>query len=124
MKKLLTISAAAEMGAGVALLAAPAFVVKLLLGAEISGAAIPLGRVAGIALFALGLACWRARGDTQNRAARGLVAAMLVYNFGATAVFLLAAFGAKEVGIALWPAVVLHAALGIWCLAQCLQKPA
>ena len=124
MKKLLILTALVEVPTGLALLIVPAIVVKLLLGAEISGAGIPLGRVAGIALLALGVACWSARGDTQNCAARGLVAAMLVYNFGAVTVFLMAAFGAKEIGIALWPAIILHTAMGVWCGANFLSKSA
>lgn len=123
MKKLFTLTAVIEVPTGLALLIAPALVVKLLLGEEISGAAISLGRVAGIALLALGVACWLARGDTPHLAARGLVLAMLIYNFGAVAIFLMAALGAKEVGIALWPAIILHGAMGSWGCAQLRHKP-
>jgi hypothetical protein len=91
MKKVLTVAAVAEAATGVALIAVPVIVVRLLLGAEISGASIPLGRVAGAALLALGVACWLARDDTQSRTARGLVAAMLMYNIAATAVLALPA---------------------------------
>ena len=61
MKRFLTLTAIIEAATGLALIAVPAVVVRLLLGAEISGASIPLGRVAGAALLALGVACcWRA----------------------------------------------------------------
>jgi hypothetical protein len=116
MKTLLATTAIIEAATGLALLAVPASVVKLLLGEGISGAAIPLGRVAGAALLALGVACWRARGDAKSRAARGLVAAMLAYNLGAVVVFLFAGLGSKLVGLALWPAVILHAAMAVWCV--------
>src|SRR5438046_24520 len=86
MSRLLKLTAIIEAATGLALIAVPAIVVRLLLGAEISGASIPLGRVAGVALLALGVACWLARDDTQSRAARGLVVAMLMYNIPATAV--------------------------------------
>jgi hypothetical protein len=78
-------------------------------------------RVAGIALFALGIACWLARDDTQSRAARGLVAAMLLYNVGTVAVLTFAGVGLRLHGIALWPAVVLHAVMAVWC-AGCLRR--
>jgi len=116
MKLLHTVTAMIEAGAGLALLVVPAYVVKLLLGEEISGAAIPLGRLAGAALLALGVACWFAHGDTQSRAARGLVAAMVLYNFAAAALLAFAGVGLGLVGIALWPAVGLHAVMAIWCV--------
>ena len=124
MKRLLILTALIEAATGLALLAVPAVVVRLLLGAEISGASIPLGRVAGAALLALGVACWLARGDTQNLAARGLVAAMTIYNLGAVAVFTVAGLGSKLAGIALWPAVILHAAMTVWCITSLLRKAA
>ena len=75
-----------------------------LLGAEISVAAIPLGRVAGTALLAVSIACWLASGDTKNRAARGLNRAMLLYNLGVAVVLAVAGIQSRQSGIALWPA--------------------
>jgi len=121
MKRFHTLTAIIEAATGLALIAVPAIVVRLLLGAEISGASIPLGRVAGAALLALGVACWLARDDTQSRAARGLVVAMLMYNIPATAILAFAGIGLGLHGVALWPAVVLHAAMAVWCVA-CLRR--
>jgi hypothetical protein len=121
MKKLLALAAVVEAATGLALIAVPGIVVRLLLGAEISGASIPLGRVAGAALLALGVACWLARNDRQSRTARGLVVAMLVYNIVATAVLAFAGIGLGLHGVALWPAVVLHAVMAIWCIV-CLRR--
>jgi hypothetical protein len=121
MNKLLSLSAIIEAATGVALIAVPAIVVRLLLGAEISGASMPLGRVAGAALLALGVACWLARDDTQSPTARGLVVAMLMYNIAATAVLAFAGIDLGLHGVALWPAVGLHAAMAIWCVA-CLRR--
>src|SRR5258708_36047953 len=121
MSRSLKYTAIIEAATGLGLLAVPAIVVRLLLGAEISGASIPLGRVAGAALLALGVACWLARDDTQSRAARGLVVAMLMYNIPATAILAFAGIGLGLHGAALWPAVVLHAAMGGWGVA-CLRR--
>jgi hypothetical protein len=121
MSRLLKLTAILEAATGLALIAVPALVVRLLLGGEISGASIPLGRVAGAALLALGVACWLARDDTQSRAARGLVVAMLIYNIAATAVLAFAGIGSGLHGVVLWPAVVLHAAMAAWCGA-CLRR--
>ena len=121
IERFLTLTAIIEAATGLALIAVPAIVVRLLLGAEISGASIPLGRVAGAALLALGVACWLARDDAQSRATRGLVVAMLMYNLVATAVLAFAGIGLGLHGVVLWPAVVLHAAMGVWCVG-CLRR--
>ena len=80
-----------------------------------------LARVAGAALLALGVACWRSSGDTDGLARHGVVAAMLFYNFAAGAVLADAGLRSDLSGAGLWPAVLLHGALGVWCLA-CLQR--
>jgi hypothetical protein len=121
MKKLLTVVAVAEMATGAALIVVPSLVGRLLLGAEFFGVAVVVGRVAGIALFALGIACWLGRDDTQSRASRGLVAAMLLYNVGTVAVLAFAGVGLGLHGMLLWPAVVLHAVMAVWCIV-CLRS--
>jgi hypothetical protein len=121
MKRFLTLTAIIEAATGLALIAVPAIVVRLLLGSPFdTSAAGILGRVAGAALLALGVACWLARDDTQSRTARGLVAAMLAYNVATVALLAFARIGLRLHGVALWPAVVLHAAMAVWCLA-CLR---
>ncbi len=122
MNRLLKLTAIIEAAAGLALMVVPAVVVRLLLGSRLdTSAAVTLGRVAGAALCALGLACWLARDDGQSRAARGLVAAMLLYNVATVAVLAFAGIGFGLHGMALWPAVILHAAMAVWCIA-CLRR--
>jgi hypothetical protein len=84
-------------------------------------AVVMLGRVAGAGLLALGVAGWLARDDTQSRAARGLVAAMLLYNVATVAVLAFHGIDVGLHGVALWPAVVLHAVMAVWC-AACLRR--
>ena len=119
---LLIVTAMIEAGAGLALVGWPSLTVMLLLGSSLE---TPIGstveRVAGAALLSLGMACWLARHDEQSRAATGLVAAMLLYNVTAVAVLAYAGVGLGMVGVGLWPAVLLHAALAVWCLA-CLRS--
>jgi hypothetical protein len=65
----------------------------------------------------MGAACWLARNDEQNQAAIGLIAAMLLYNAAVVVVLAHAGVGLGVRGIGLWPAVLLHLALAVWCIA-------
>jgi hypothetical protein len=124
VKRLLIVTAVIELGAGVALLCFPSATAALLLGSSLdTPAAMNLARVAGTALSALGVASWLARYDAQSCAARGLVSAMVLYNLGAVIILSAAGIRSEPVGIALWPAVVLHAVMTIWCVTSLLRKP-
>jgi len=108
---------ALEAATGLLLLVAPSLVVELLLGAAAgTPAGVTVSRVAGVALLTLGVACWFAREDTASRAARGLVAAMLIYNVAVVAVLVLAWTDLPPVGIALWAVVLAHTGLAAWCV--------
>jgi hypothetical protein len=111
-------TAVIEVGAGLALLCIPSTAVQILLGAPFEAPeALAVARVGGAALLALGVACWLARGDTKSRAARGLIAAMVIYNVGVALVLGIAGIRPIPAGVVLWPAaVVLHAAMAIWCI--------
>src|ERR1700747_422498 len=116
MKNLYSVTAVIELGAGLALLCFPSPPVALLVGTPLEAApALTVGRVGGAGLLALGVACWLARGDTPSRAARGLIAAMSLYNVAAVVVLAFAGIGFGLHGVALWPAVILHAVMTVWC---------
>src|SRR6188472_391470 len=106
------------------LLLSPALVVAFLLGASLDApAALVVARIAGAALLSLGCACWLARNDPQRGAARALVAAMLLYNVGAVVILGDAGIRSLPVGVALWPTVVLHAAMTGWCALNLFSTP-
>jgi hypothetical protein len=122
VKTLHTVNAVIELGAGLALLSCPSATVVLLVGAPLEGAvALTVARVGGAGLLSLGLACWLARSDPESRAARGLIAAMLLYDVAAVAVLAYAGTGFGLQGVGLWPAVILHAVMSAWCVA-CLRR--
>ena len=79
MKKGLIFAAVAEAATGLALLIVPSLVGQLLLGEELNGVAIPVARVAGIALVALGIACWPGPPLVGMLAYSALVALYLAY---------------------------------------------
>ena len=103
MKKVPIFAAVAEAATGLALLIVPSLIGRLLLGEELTGIAIPVGRVAGIALIALGIACWPGPPIVGLLAYVGSVTLYLAY--------LGIADGLN--GVLLWPAVALHLVLSI-----------
>lgn len=113
MKRLLKLTAIIEAGTGLALIAVPTVVVRLLFGSDISGAGIPLGRVAGFGLLSLGIACWPARTSAPSA-----LWAMLSYNILATLYLLGIGIGGASIGPLLWPAVALHGALSFLLVRQ------
>lgn len=122
-KPLLSVMAAAESATGLAVLVAPSKLVELLLGSGLDTAVgATAARVAGVALLALGVACWRARADAASDAARGLVVAMLLYNLGVAAVLILASLRHGLFGIGLWPVAIVHVAVAGWCVASILAR--
>jgi len=103
VKRALVLAAVGEAATGLALLVVPSIVGKLLLGEELTGVAVPVARVAGIALIGLGVACWPGTP----------ILGMLTY--GAAVAVYLAYLGLAGGlgGILLWPAVALHVVLAI-----------
>ena len=76
-------------------------VVELLLGtAPGTPVGVTVSRVAGAAMLALGVACWLAREHAAGRTAKGLVAAMLLYNVAVVAVLILGWTNLGPVGMA------------------------
>ena len=121
METMLKTTAIIEATTGIVLLAAPAWLASILLGAPLDTAAgLVVARLAGTALLALGVACWLGSRDVQSRAAVGIVAAMLLYNLAAVVLLGSAHFCVGMTGIGLIPAAVLHTALAVWCIA-CLR---
>jgi hypothetical protein len=115
IKTLLTAKSIVEVLAGSGLALFPAMGAILLLGSPTgSPSGIALIRIAGAALLALGIACWVARNNSQDRAAAGIVFALLFYDVAVVTILLSARYAAGVCGICLWPAVVLHSGLAVW----------
>jgi len=114
---LLTLTALLEVGTGLMLLLSPRMPLEILLGFRDPGPDIQVvARLAGSALLAIGVAVWLARSDNRTPSQTGVLAGILVYNLAVAAVLAFAALTLRMSGIALWPVVALHAALGGWCI--------
>jgi hypothetical protein len=110
MKNVLVFAAVGEGVTGLALLIVPSLVGQLLLGEELTGIAIPVARVAGIALTALAIACWPGPP----------LLGMLIYTTLVTLYLAYLGFADGLTGVLLWPAVVLHVILtSLECYATC-----
>src|SRR5271157_6535718 len=118
-RNLFITTALIEVGAGLSLLCLPTLVIWLLLAVgEPSPEALVVGRIGGAGLLAIGVACWLAHDDPGSRSQHGLLWGMLIYNVGACVVLAIAGSMMRVSGVALWPAVVLHAALTMWCVSN------
>lgn len=109
MNKALVFAAVGEAATGAALLIAPSLVGQWLLGAELTGIAVPVARVAGIALIALAVGCWPGPA----------LAGMLAYSAGVALYLAGVGIVGEFTGALLWPAVGLHLILtallaGVW----------
>jgi hypothetical protein len=109
--KLLAFAAILEAATGLVLIGTPSLLASLLLGAELSAAGQAVGRIAGLALLALGLACWPKR-EPPTRTSRTLWG-LLVYNPLVTIYLFYLGVGRELAGPLLWPAVAVHAVLTI-----------
>jgi hypothetical protein len=101
MRRVLALAAAGEIATGLALLLVPSLVGRLLLGEDLTGVAIPVARVAGIALIGLGIACWPGTP----------LLGMLIYSAAVALYLAYVGYAGGYGGVLLWPAVALHVAL-------------
>jgi len=83
----------------------PAVVVRLLFGSEISGAGMVMGRITGISLIALGVACRPGNGTERS------LWGMLTYSALVTLYLAYLGMDGTWSGGLLWPTVALHGVL-------------
>src|SRR5215472_423590 len=121
MSQRLVVGAAAwlEIIVGAFFLTLPDVPSLLLFGAEPDAIGMLLGRFAGIALVALGLACLPSR-DTESR--RNVVLGLFAFNAGVAILFAYVGFASALHGFLLWPAVILHAIIAGALLPHLLTK--
>jgi len=108
----LALAAVLEAITGLALIILPSICGKLLLGAEISGPGLIVGRVAGFALLALGVACWPVRRSGSLEPshvipaqAKSALRAMLTYNALVSGYLIFLGLGGRWVGSCCGPAL-------------------
>jgi hypothetical protein len=119
-KKWLIAASALEVATGLVMAVDPAFVSRLLFAEGIAGSAVALGRVAGLGLFSMGLACWPGHdhGGDRTTAFR----ALLIYNVSVMIDLICLGIRGRWVGPLLWPSVPLHAVLAFGLAAGWLDE--
>ncbi|SFO85983.1 hypothetical protein SAMN03159463_03091 [Mesorhizobium sp. NFR06] len=114
-KLFLIVVAAIEAATGLGLLLLPSVAFALLLGLESAAVeALFVGRIAGAALLAIGVASWMARRDKVSHSLFGLLIGIMIYNTAVSILLVYATVLLKMAGPMLWPTVVLHALLAVW----------
>jgi len=114
---LLTVSLSIELATGIALIVAPSIVVYVLLNAALVGGGVALGRICGIGLFSLAIACLPLGQEKNTQAVR----ALFLYNL--LAAFFLGYLRIEKefVGFLLLPAWLLHLLLALLFAAPAYQ---
>ena len=102
---MLLFSLAAEGGTGIIAVLAPGLVAPLLFGTDVAGAGIAYGRLLGMTLLALVIACW----PHADAVPRPALHAVLAYNLLAALYLAWLGVAHHPMGILLWPAVAEHA---------------
>jgi hypothetical protein len=111
MLRLLLITALIEIATGLVLIAIPADFARLLFEGELTGVGVPVGRMAGLGLLSLGIACWPGRDPAQGTGPA--LRAMLVYNPLATLFIASLAIRGDGNRLALSAVAALHGVLSL-----------
>ena len=120
--RLFLVTAILEVVTGLSLLVLPSLPLSLLLGVDQAAPdALFIARVAGAALLAIGITCYLARNDKNSPAQTGVLTGALIYNVAIAALLVYCGTALAMTGIALWPVVLLHTMLALWCL-SCLRS--
>jgi len=107
---ILKLSSGIELATGIALIATPLTLARLIFGVQFPGDVAALGRLAGIALFSLGVACWPADCVTAWPSVR----ALFIYNLIVALYLAYVGVATRLVGYLLWPACILHLVLAVF----------
>jgi len=109
VRNVLLFSLVAEGATGLVVILAPGLLAQLLFGADVAGVGVAYGRVLGMTLLALVIACWPHAGAVSRPALH----AVLAYNVLAALYLAWIGFAHRPVGILLWPAVAEHALVAL-----------
>ena len=105
-----TLMSIGEALVGVAIVAVPREVALLLIDVTLDVRGQIVARMLGVAVLALGITWWMARGDADRRSPHS--AGFIVYNLGVGALFGWAALGARQPALP-WIVCIAHLTAGV-----------
>jgi hypothetical protein len=108
-KTLLMISSSIELATGLALIAVPSLVASVLLSVGLTSGGMAVGRVGGLGLVSLAIACWPQRGGPYAQPIR----ALFLYNLMAAFYLGYLRIGGEFDSFLLLPACALHGILAL-----------
>jgi hypothetical protein len=108
-RALVGLASALEAATGVVLVSTPKLVSHFLLGADLSGAGIAVGRVGGFALFSLAISCWPHAKGVKLHA----IWVLFVYNLLAALYLAYLRASGEFDGHLLWPVAAVHGFLAV-----------
>ncbi len=112
-----------KWGGGLLMAVFPSFLWKNVLATTLSTLAeLTLSRIAGVAVVTLATSWWVARNDEQSHTLRGVVGGMVVFNAGVVIALGYAGVILRLSTILLWPFILIHLALAVWCFIRLLNK--
>lgn len=106
---LLKLAAGLEVGTGLVLIVSPSLFTRLIFGSALASPGPGLGRLAGIALLALALACWPLGDSRASASRRGL----LLFSVLCAPYLIYRGIRGGATGPLLWPAAATHTALAL-----------
>lgn len=123
MGLLLGVTAIVEEFAGLVFEVAPSQLTGLLFSTSLSTPVeLIYARSFGVALLALAVACWFTRKHEPSQMLRGVVGGVLVFDPG---IVMILSYANIVLGLSstfLWPFILVHLALAIWCSIGLLKK--
>lgn len=103
-------AAGLEVFTGAGLVVAPSLLASLLFGSEMDATGELVGRISGLVIVGLALACWPRASEGRHTRAFALFLAMSLL---VTAFLVYVGIGGVNVGVLLWPAAVTHFILAV-----------
>jgi hypothetical protein len=103
-------AAALEVVTGVGLVVALSVLARLLFGSEMNVTGDLVGRISGLVMLCLAIACWPRTFEGEDRQ---VLAPLLAMSLLAAVYLIYIGIGGVNVGVLLWPAAAAHLILGI-----------